>query len=78
MRKALAAVVAVVALGGAVYFGSLHLGANRFGNCSPGSGGGVLPLLVCARPTRAAWQFPVAVVIASLGLAGAFGVLRRT
>jgi hypothetical protein len=67
MRKTLAAVVAVVALGGAVYFGSLHLGASRFGDC-----------LVCARPTRAFWQFPVAVAIASLGLVVAVGVLKRT
>ena len=74
MRNATAALVAVVALGGAVYFGSLHLGATTA--CTH-RGGGVLDLLNCARPSRAVWQFPIAVGIAALGLVGAVGGLRR-
>jgi hypothetical protein len=75
--QAVAVGVVAVALGGAVYFGSLHLGVSRPGAWTR-NGGGLLDLLGCAHPTRAFWQFPVAVVIAALGVAGALGVLKRT
>ena len=76
MGKAAAVAVAVVALGGAFYFGSLHLGSRGLNPACTRVG--VVNLLNCAEPaSRAAWQFPVAVVIAALGLAGAVGVLKR-
>jgi hypothetical protein len=78
MRRAAALALAVVALGGAFYVGSLPLGpAGLKPACT--RVGSVLNLENCAEPaSRATWQFPVAGVIAALGLAGAVGGLKRT
>jgi hypothetical protein len=76
VRRAAAAALAVVALGSAIYFGSLRLETHgdypacqrrfqtAFGNCGPDS--------------RGFWQFLLAIVIAALGLAAAIRVLEPT
>jgi hypothetical protein len=77
MRKAVALLVAVVALGGAVSFGSLHLDSH--GNYPACRNAPDLVLLSpCAPASRGDWQFLIAVAIAAVGLGAAVGVMKRT
>lgn len=69
MRYGIAVLVAGLAVGGAVYLGSLHLGAPGPYRCF--STGGVVPCYVNGSSRvvdRAGWQIPVAVLIAILGI----------
>lgn len=83
MRAAIAVLFVGVALAGAVYLSSLHLHRHAHFYCS-GYGNGY-GSLADACPigsghwvaTRAAWQIPVSILIATIGLAGALVVLRR-
>lgn len=71
MRRAAAALLAVPALGGAIYLGSVRLATHHVcGNAPAGPW--------CAPASRAGWQLPLAVAIAALGAVGAVGVLKRT
>lgn len=64
MRLAAAIVVAGVAIAGAAYLASLHLGG-----IAPGD-------LLKPPHARAAWQIPVAILIAMLGVAAAVLIAR--
>jgi hypothetical protein len=77
MRKAAATVLVGIALASAVFFGTLRLGPHGIRPACT-QVGMTVNLPDCATVDRAGWQYPVAVVIAGLGLLGAFGVLRRT
>jgi hypothetical protein len=75
VRYAAAVILAGVTLGGAVYLGSLRMDTRTLHSrdCSRL----YLPLLATCGPNqRAAWQLPLAVVIAGLGLLAAVGVTR--
>jgi hypothetical protein len=76
VRYAVAIALASLALGGAVYFASLRLDTRtlHYRNCAEL---GLPPGMTCGSNRRATWQFPVAVAIAALGVAGAVGVLKR-
>ena len=67
-----------MALAAAAYFASLRLSTHgNYPSCVSHIPIGVW-VGACGPASRAVWQFPVAVVIASLGVLGAVGVLKRT
>jgi len=79
LRRALAVVIALVALAGAIYFGSHKLDNpdHYHALISDGGPGCVYPGPVrvthglrpaCSPPTRAAWQIPLAVLLAAVAL----------
>ena len=71
MRRAAAAALAVVALGGAIYFGSLRLETHgNYPACQHSWAWN------CGPASRGHWQFAVAILIVLLGLAAAFSVLE--
>jgi hypothetical protein len=80
LRRALAVVIALLALAGAIYFGSHKLSNpdHYHALISEGGPGCVYPGPVrviwphqvrCSPPTRAAWQIPLAVLLAAVALA---------
>lgn len=73
MRQAVAIVVGVLALGGAAYLGGHKLdNPGHYPSCLYAPGRHLEPTFhACSPPTRAAWQIPVATVLAALGLATA-------
>ena len=76
VRYAVAIVLAGVALGFAVYLGSLRL--HTYTLHSRNCAGLGLPLgMTCGQNHRAPWQLPVAAVIAGLGLVVAVGAFKR-
>jgi hypothetical protein len=75
MGRALAVVVALVALAGALYFGGHklsnpdHYSAVGGGICNrPFNGVHMEGPPPCSPPTRAAWQIPLAVLLAAVAL----------
>jgi hypothetical protein len=73
VRRAAAAALAVLALGCAVYFGSLRLDTHGDYPACQGSW-----QWNCGPATRGSWQFLVAILIAGFGLMAAIGVLKPT
>lgn len=78
MRKAAAGALTVVALAAAAYFANLRLSTHgNYPSCVSH-----IPIGVwvgpCGPASRAVWQLPVAVLIASLGVLGAVRLLKRT
>ena len=77
MRRLVAVLVVGIALAGAVYLGSLRLGSRPiFYYCI--NTGFTQPAhpAVCGTRSRAGWQIPVAILIATLGVTGGLVVLR--
>ena len=76
-RSILATVIALLAIGGAVYIGVHPFGRFAYG-CGD-TGNSSLVCLILYHPTRLAWQVPVAVVVGlvGLGLAAAVAYWRR-
>jgi hypothetical protein len=75
MRRLLAVVIVLLAIAGASYLGSHKLESPdhyEYGGCPFYFTHGPPP--PCAPPTRAAWQIPVAVLIAVVGLGAAITV----
>lgn len=84
VRNGLAIITAGVALAGAAYLGSLNLNKHGHFHCLGFGNGGAALARSCANggigswvAERAAWQIPVAIVIASLGLGAAVALARR-
>ena len=81
VRNALAIILAGVALGGAVFLGTVHLKTHGHYHCvsnpsfDPGYCVASSSYWVAG---RAVWQLPAAIVIAVVGLGGAAALARRT
>lgn len=76
VRRTAAGLIAVFALVGAVYFGSLRLDSH--GNYPVCTRAPDLVLISpCAPATRGVWEFALAVAIGGLGVVAAVGVARR-
>lgn len=82
MRRALAIVVAGLAIAGAVYLAHLNLNAHGYFACGRDVGSPYPISGICAPSTshwvaeRASWQKPVAILIAVLGVGAAIVVAR--
>jgi hypothetical protein len=80
-RRLLAVTIAVVAITGTAYLGSHKLskhGDYAYGSCGFQSGVQIVRSGdFCGPPTRGAWQVPLALVIAVLGLGAAVAVAGR-
>jgi hypothetical protein len=73
-RQALAIIIAVLAIAGAVYLVSNKLNNPdhyRYGGCPFKFTQEPLP---CSPPTRAAWQIPLAIVLAAVGLGAGIAI----
>jgi len=78
-RRLLAVVIAVLAIAGTAYLGSHKLSNPdhyAYGSCGYQ---GLIQMPAphnCSPPTRAAWQIPLAVVIAVIGIGAAVAVAK--